>query len=191
MADDYLPSGVIQEESSEAKGLQVISYFCDTTKRANYETIIRSIGQKLSLLPDFTIAQKAQEFYNKKTLGLTSKIYIKEYEDLVHSLLSERSELYNVALLIDGLNECDPPQDAEALCAFIRDIVIKNPQLRVLFSSHEKLSGSEKLKEHIEQVKVVATAPGNELENFVKTEIKFRQAELKDSKCIFRKCIPL
>ena len=186
MANGYLPSGVIQEESSEAKGLQVISYFCDTTKRVNYETIIRSIGQKLSLLPDFAIAKAAQKFYHEKTVGLTSKIYTKDYEDLVLNLLKERSESYNIALLIDGLNECDPPQDAERLCTFINDYVIKNPQVRVLFSSHEQLSVSEKLKEHIEPVIVAATAPGNELEDFVKTELKFRQAELKGSQSIFR-----
>lgn len=168
-------------------GLQVIPYFCDTSKRANYETIIRSIARKLSLLPDFTIAQAALKFYNKKKPGLTSTIYIKEYEDLVRSLLSERSESHNIALLIDALNECDPSRDAERLCAFISDIVSKHPQVRVLFSSHEHLSGSEELKEHLEKMEVVATAPRNELEYFIKTEIKVRQAKLKGSGSIFRK----
>lgn len=70
-----------------------------------------------------------------KSLRLSSEIYIEGYEDLVRSLLNERSECYNVALLIDGLNESDPPQDSELLCALISDIVIKNPQVRVLFSS--------------------------------------------------------
>ena len=187
MADGCLSSGLTQEEMSKAKVLQVIPYFCDTTNRPSYETIIRSIAQKLSLLPDFNIAQAALNFYNDKKLPPTSKIDIEDYEDLVHSLLNERSECYNIALLIDGLNECDPPQDAERLCAFMSEIVIKNPHIRVLFSSHERLSGSEKLKEHFEKVEVIATAPGSDLEDFVKTEIKFRQSELKDSESIFSK----
>lgn len=74
-----------------------------------------------------------------KSLRLSSEIYIEGYEDLVRSLLNERSECYNSALLIDGLNECDASKNAELLCAFISDIVIKNPQVRVLFSSHERL----------------------------------------------------
>ena len=184
MADGYLQSGVIQEEAPKAKGLQVIPYFCDTSKRTNYETIIRSVGRKLSLLPNFTIAKVAQEFSEKTS---DSPIYIKEYENLVRSLFIERSKSYNIALIIDALNECDPPQDAQRLCGFISEIVSKNPQVRVLFSSHEQLSGSEKLKGHLEKVEVVAIAPGNELRDFVQTEIKFRQAELKDSGSIFRK----
>lgn len=181
MADGYPPR-------DDVKGLQVISYFCDTSKRANYETVIRSIGRKLSLLPDFTIARKAQDFYNKHTSGLTATIYIKEYEDLVRDLLNERSKSYNIVLLIDALNECDPFQDAERLCAFISEIVSKNPQVCVLFSSHEQLSGSEQFKEmHLEKMEVVASAPGNALEDFVRTEIKFREDKLKDSRSIFRK----
>ncbi|KAF6221667.1 hypothetical protein HO133_001635 [Letharia lupina] len=177
LADGYLPRDDV---------LQVISYFCDTSKRANYETVIRSIGRKLSLLPDFTIARKAQDFYNKHTSGLTATIYIKEYEDLVRDLLNERSKSYNIVLLIDALNECDPFQDAERLCAFISEIVSKNPQVWVLFSSHEQLSGSEQFKEmHLEKMEVVANAPGNALEDFVRTEIKFREDKLKDSRSIF------
>ncbi len=167
MTDCYLPSGVIQEEASKAKGLQVIPYFCDTSKRANYETIIRSIARKLSLLPDFTIAQAALKFYNKKKTGRTSTIYIKEYEDLVRSLLGERSKSHNIALVIDALNECDPSQDAERLCAFINEIVSNHPEVQVLFSSHEQLAGSEKLKDHLQELEVVTTAPENELEYFV------------------------
>ena len=179
-----------QEKKSKTKVLQVISYFCDTTKRPSYETIIRSIGQKLSLLPDFTIARAAKEFYNNGNLPLHPEMCIKDYEDLVGSLLKERSECHNIALLIDGLNECDPPRDAERLCTFIRDIVTENPQVRVLFSSHEKVSGSEQLKEHLQEVEVFGTAPGSELKDFVKTEIKFRQSELKGSGSIFSKFIP-
>ena len=186
MADGYLQSGVIQEEAPKAKGLPVIPYFCDTSKRTNYETIIRSIGRKLSLLPNFTIARVAQEFY-EKTSNSDSPIYIKEYENLVRSLFIERSESYNIALLIDALNECDPPEDAGRLCEFISEVVSENPQVRVLFSSHEKLLGSEHLKEHLEKLEVVAIAPGNELSDFVQTEIKFRQAKLKDSRSIFGK----
>lgn len=141
----------------------------------------------MSLLPDFTIAQAAREFYNKKTSGLTSTICIEDYEDLVRSLLIEHSESYNIALLIDALNECDPSRGAERLCDFISEIVSKNPQVRVLFSSHEQLSGSEQLKEHLEEIEVVATAPGSVLKDFVETEIKFRQAKLKGSGSIFRK----
>ena len=179
-----------QEKKSKTKVLQVISYFCDTTKRPSYETIIRSIGQKLSLLPDFTIARAAEEFYNNGTLPLSPETCIKDYEDLVSSLLNERSECHNIALLIDGLNECDPPRDAERLCSFISKIATENPQVRVLFSSHEQLSGREQLKEHLQKVQVFGTAPGSELEDFVKTEIKFRQSELKDSESIFSKSIP-
>ena len=115
---------------------------------------------------------------------------IKDYEDLVGSLLEERSECHNIALLIDGLNECDPPRDAERLCTFISKLVIENPQIQVLFSSHERLSGSEQLKEHLQKVEVFETAPGSELKDFVKTEIKFRQSELKDSESIFSMFIP-
>ena len=105
----------------------------------------------------------------------------------MRSLFNERSESYNIALIIDALNQCDPPKDAERLCNFISEVVSKDPQVRVLFSSHEQLSGSEKFKEHLEKVEAVAIAPGNELRHFVQTEIKFRQAELKDSGSIFRK----
>ena len=156
----------------------------------------------MSLLPDFTIAQAAQEFYDKKKLGHTHTISIRDYENLVRRLLNERSESYNIALFIDALNECDPSRDAEGLCVFISEIVSENPQVRVLFSSHEQLSGSEHLKEHLAKMEVVTPTLGDELEDsmkteikfrqaelegFIKTEIKFRQAKLKDSESIFRK----
>lgn len=197
MADGYLPSGHTQETALEAKGLLVIPYFCDTTKRAKYETIVRSIARKLSLLPDFTIAQEALEFYDTNSKGLTHTIDITEYEDLVRSLLKERSKSCNIALLIDALNEIDarneydPPQNVERLCYFLSEIVCMNPRVRVLFSSHEQLSGSEKFKENLEKVEVVKSAPKDELKDFINKEIKFRKIKLEDSNSIFRKKITL
>ena len=188
MASSYLPSGVTQGEDAKSKGLLVVSYFCHTTKRPNYETIIRSIGQKLSLLPDFTIAQAAQTFYSDKLIGIKCELDVTEYEDLVRSLLTEHSKSCNIVLLIDALNECDPRSDMERVCGFLKEIVSMNPHVWILFSSHEQMSGSEKLNEYLEKpIQVVVAAPKDELKHFVEKEISFRQGQLKDSDSIFCK----
>lgn len=67
LADGYLPSGVTlykKRRQRLSRVLQVVHYFRDTINRLRYEMIIRSIVQKLSLLPDFNIAQAAQKSHN-------------------------------------------------------------------------------------------------------------------------------
>ena len=53
---------------------------------------------------------------------------LKDYEELVTSLLKERLQSCNIVFIIDALNQCDPLQDAEKLCTFVHDIVDENPQ---------------------------------------------------------------
>jgi hypothetical protein len=69
----------------------------------------------------------------------------------------------------------------------LSEIIQRNPRVWVLFSSHEQLSGSERFEEHLKKVEMVATVPTDELKDFTQAEISYRQAELKNSKNIFRK----
>lgn len=136
-------------------------------------------------MPDFTLAPAARKFYNTKRTPLRPSIYYKNYEDLVRQLLEEISKSYNVALVIDALNECDPPKDAERLCKFLSEIVSEFPHVSVLFSSHEHMYGPEKFKELIEEVNVIESAPADEIKEFVKAELNYRDSELKHSESIF------
>ena len=110
---------------------------------------------------------------------------LKDYEELVKSLLKERSQSCNIVLVIDALNQCDPLQDAETLCTFVHEIVNENPQIRVVFSSHEQLSGVKQLKNHLEEIQVTAAAPPDSIKAFIHNELKFRQSKLEGSESIF------
>lgn len=137
-------------------------------------------------MPDFTLAPAAQKFYNEKT-PLRSPDYYKKYEVLVRELLTEISKSYNVALVIDGLNECYPPKDAEVLCKFLGQIVSDLPHVWVLFSSHEHMYGPEHFQKHIEVVKVIESAPADRIKDFVKAELKYRHSQLARSGSVFCK----
>ncbi|KAL1595121.1 hypothetical protein SLS60_009808 [Paraconiothyrium brasiliense] len=190
LADSWLPridlmelmEGADLENSTFAlkgEGLRVISYFCDSTKRVNRETVIRALGRKLALLPDSSVARVALNFFEKKSQGLRTPVYIKEWEDLVSKLLEQCSDMsYHIVLIIDALNEIEPPEDIDHLCSFLGKIVKDNRNISVLISSHEHISSIRRLEKYIVKVDIVANAPKTEIESFIEAELEYRRIEL-------------
>ena len=107
------------------------------------------------------------------------------YQDLVDQLLEEMSGSYNVVLVIDALNECDPPKDVERLCKFLRGLVQKHPHFWVLFSSHEHMNGVAEFQDGLEVVKVVQDGPVDGITKLVKAELSHRCKMLSQSGSLF------
>ncbi|KAJ4347238.1 uncharacterized protein N0V89_011177 [Didymosphaeria variabile] len=202
LADSWLPridlmelmEGADLENSTFAlrgEGLRVVSYFCDSTKRVNRETVIRALGRKLAFLPDSSVARVALDFFEDKSQGLRTPVYIKEWEGLVSKLLEQCSAMsYHIVLIIDALNEIEPPEDIDHLCNFLGKIVNNYRNISVLISSHEHISSIRRLEKYIDKVGVVANAPKTEIDSFIDGELKHRRTELTkfgDNKSIFCK----
>jgi hypothetical protein len=163
----------------KGEGLRILSYFCDSTKRVNRETVIRALGRKLAFLPDSSVARTALKFYENRSQGLRSPVYIKEWENLVFELLEQCAVMsYHIVLVIDALNECDPPEDIDLLCIFLHKIVEKYSHVSILISSHEHIPSIERLKKHMDKVRVVTNAPETEIERFIDEELRHRRTEL-------------
>ena len=156
----------------------------------NYETVVRALGRKLAFLPDFSIAKVAQDLFERKSHGLKSPVYIKEWEELVFALLQQWLAMsYHIVLIIDALNEIDPIEDSEKLCILLTKIIEKFPAVSILLSSHENIWGKKRLRSHTVTVDIVAKAPQRDMESFIDGELEHRYTELKNlgSESIFCK----
>jgi hypothetical protein len=181
---------------SQSKALRIIPYFCTTlagqTKRPNYQIIIRSITQKLALLPDFTLAQLAQDRYNKAQRPPKKKLEEEDWEKLLKNLVKQEINSSKIVFLVDALDKCDSssPSAAERLLRFFKELVNEYPHVYFLCSSHPHVPvGTYFETETVYNVDAIPSVTGEEMENFIDTEIKSRKADIKDS--IFCKLIVL
>src|ERR1700753_409804 len=107
------------DQAMEDRTLRVIPYFCTASAgqsmRPDYQTIIRAISQKLSLLPDFTLALSAEAFYDLKARGLQQLLPTDDWEKCLIDLLCEGSCSSNFVFVLDALDECASTEDTQQL----------------------------------------------------------------------------
>ncbi|KAF7507433.1 hypothetical protein GJ744_010492 [Endocarpon pusillum] len=97
-----LSENYLRREQSETPGdegqldrlLQVIPYFCTVlttrSERADYSTIIRALTRKISLMPDFTLARRAETFHGQYTRVSEEPGDITIWEKFLHSVFFKK-----------------------------------------------------------------------------------------------------
>lgn len=134
----------------QGRELRIIPYFCAASKtgstRPNFETIIRAMVQHLALLPDFTLAEPAQERYNKMTSaqGQTEDSKPDWWTDLFKELIKSGADQYHFVFIVDALDECieptaDEPSAAEKVLEFMSNIMKLYTNVCLLCSSHQQV----------------------------------------------------
>lgn len=171
--------------------LRVVPYFCDasstgsTTTRPEYETIIRALVRHLSLLPDFTLAKLAQARYDRatSTRGQDDQLDISQWEDLFKKLVDAGTNEYRFIFLVDALDECLDPQQAERFLKFMSNEVMRTySNVYLLCSSHQHVRvGNYFSAECRHDVEVTHEATAHNMENFIAGELVSREATSKDS----------
>ena len=174
---------------SESRVVRIMPYFCDANKtgstRPDYETMIRALIRHLSLLPDFTLAKPAQDRYNKatSTRGPGDDPDIGEWEDLFMELIKAGEDDYQFVFIVDALDECLNPLEAELFLDFMSDRIMSDyPNVYILFSSHQQVRVSHYFCEDFcHEVEVNPAATAQQMETFVVGELVRRKRTSKDS----------
>jgi hypothetical protein len=135
--------------------------------------------RKLSLLPDFTIAESAASFHARATRGLQEQPTIEDWEGLIRDLLKEDGSSSNFVFLIDALDECEPHNDNERLLQFFCDLLKRYPNIRVLCSSRNHVPVQKYFDEEIlDELDLISSSPADEIERFICSEIRWREKKL-------------
>ena len=169
--------------------LRVVPYFCDASNtgstRPDYETIIRALVRRLSLLPDFTLAKPAQDLYNSatSTRGQGDDPEIGVWEDLFEKLIDAGAHEYQFVFIVDALDECrDLPQVEKFLKYMKHRVMGQDSNVYLLCSSHQQVRVSNHFhKEILQDVEVTAAATAYEMERFVNGELERRKEDSGDS----------
>lgn len=166
----------------------MIPYFCTAlsgeSKRADYSTIIRALAQKISLMPDFTLAQQAEAFYSQHTRGFQETVEIPLWEDFLRKLLSADNRVSDFVLVIDALDECDSreePEDSGKLLDFLRDLMLKFPNVHILCSSRQHVPVKKYFSDEVLYAVDALSAPSFEMRNFIRDEIDSRRDKQQGS----------
>lgn len=168
--------------------MRVIPYFCTAltgeSKRADYQTIIRALSRKISLLPDFTLAQQAEAFHNQNNRGLQELVHILAWEDLLRDLLRDDKGATDFVFVIDALDECDSseePGDSGKLLDFMRGLLVEFPNVQMLCSSRDHVPAQKYFGDDILYKVSALAAPAEEIQNFIRDEIESWRSQQKDS----------
>ncbi|PMD15105.1 hypothetical protein NA56DRAFT_357310 [Hyaloscypha hepaticicola] len=131
-------------EGHPSRPMRVVPYFCTAltgeSKRADYQTIIRALSRKISLLPDFTLAQRAEALHSQNNRGLQELVGILAWEEFLRGLLRDDKGTTDFVFVIDALDECDSseePVDSEKLLDFMRGLMGEFPNVQMLCSSRQ------------------------------------------------------
>ena len=205
MSENYL-----RPEQSEASNdkwkpnrpLRVIPYFCNArsgeSKRADDETlssdesegagyysiVVRALAQKISLMPDFTLAQPAKNFYGTHTRGIQKPIDIELWEEFLRDLLKDDGEASDFVFIIDALDECDPVEDpvnSEKLLDFMSELMQKFPNIQILCSSRQHVPVKKYFSDEVLYPVDALSAPDVEIQNFIRSEIDNRRNKQQGS----------
>ena len=163
--------------------LRVIPYFCtarsDESKRADYYSIIiRALARKVSLMPDFTLAQRAEAFHSQHTRGLQEGVNILLWEEFLRDLLRDVKGVSDFVFVIDALDECDmveEPVNSEKLLDFMRGLIQEFPNIQVLCSSRKHVPVGKYISNGLLYPVDALSAPYNEIESFIRSEIDSRR----------------
>jgi len=162
--------------------LRVVPYFCTvaTSRRPDYETIIRSMSQKLSWMPDFTLAKPAENLHNITQRGLHQSLTTDDWEQLLRELLKCGTDSTKIVFIVDALNECDST-DAERLLEFMSEIMEDCPHVQLLCSSHQHVRVNKWIRtEILHTVDVVADATAEDMKAFINGEIEYLRKKIKE-----------
>ena len=192
MSENYLPpkpSEAPTDERQYDRPLRVIPYFCtarsDESERADYySTIIRAFARKVSLMPDFTLAQRAKKFHGKHTRGLQKPVDIGLWEEFLRDLLRDDEGVSDFVFVIDALDECDPVEDpvnSEKLLDFMRELMQKFPNIQILCSSRQHVPVRKYISEKMYYPVDSLSAPNDEIQYFIRDKIESRRNEQQGS----------
>lgn len=192
MSENYLrreQSEASNDKRQSNRPLRVIPYFCtarsDESKRADYySTIIRALARKIFLRPDFTLAQRAKKLHGKHTRGLQKPVDIKLWEEFLHDLLRDDEGVSDFVFVIDALDECDfveDPEHSEKLLDFMRELMHKFPNIQILCSSRQHVPVKKYFSDEVLYPVDALSAPDDEIQNFIRSEIDYRKNKQQDS----------
>lgn len=176
------------DEGQPDRPLRVIPYFCTALsgeqKRADYSTIIRALARKISLMPDFTLAQRAETFYTEHTRGLQERVETPLWKEFLRELLRDDKGVSDFVFVIDALDECDSaeePEDSGKLLDFMRELMREFDNIQILCSSRQhvpiKNYFSDEVLYHVDPL----SGPPEEIQNFIRDEIDSREDKQRDS----------
>lgn len=184
----------------EGKELRIIPYFCDAsetgTTRPTYETIVRRLIARLSLLPDLTLAEPALTRYEKLTSaeGQNDDDDPDWWTPTFKELIADGADQYHFVFLIDALDESidlstDGPAAAEVFLQKVSEVMKSHSNVSLLCSSHQqvplpKYFGAGNLFcdiDTLEDIEVTAAATLKQMETFVTVEIERRKLGAQES----------
>ncbi|KAI2607977.1 hypothetical protein GGR54DRAFT_390625 [Hypoxylon sp. NC1633] len=167
----------------QGDALRIIHYFCDASntesKRPEYETIIRSLASRLSLLPNFTIAEPALKLHGKYAdiPGQANTIPPERWAEFLEDLVKEGSSKYKVVFLVDALDECEQPE-VRLLLKLMKGIMERNPNILFICSSYYQSPVREYFSDEIlQEVEITKTRTKYEMEGFIAGELARRQSD--------------
>jgi hypothetical protein len=181
-----LAENIVPDQAMGEQTLRVIPYFCTASvgqsRRPDYETIIRAISQKLSLLPDFALAHSAEILHSRTAQGLPQSLTTDDWEMLLNDLLCEGSRSSSFVFVLDALDECTSPEETQRLLEFLEGVVRRHPSVQVLFSSRQHVPVKDYFDDAIlYTMDVVSGAPKEEITSFISSEVEHRRDKVKDS----------
>ena len=178
-----------------SRKVRIVPYFCEAkgTTRPDYETIIRALIRHLSLLPDFSLAKVARDWYSKatSTRGQGDDPDVGEWEDFFEELVQGAVREYKFVFIVDALDECLDLREAELFLDFMSKRIMRSyPNVYMLCSSHQQVRVSDYFyEERRHDVEVTPTATAHEMEKFITGERERRKSTSGDS--IFCKWNPV
>lgn len=148
-----------------------------------YETIVRSMCYHLALLPDFTLAKAAETLYStsNSAQGLPQGNKNPDWEDVFTQLLDDGPSQSQFVFLIDALDECDR-RDVERLLDFMKTVVDKRSNTRLLCSSHQHVRVRAYFRQEVlQEVEVTTATNKDEMSNFITRELLYLRDETTES----------
>lgn len=178
----------------QGRELRIIPYFCAVNKtgstRPNFETIIRAMVWRLARLPDFTLAEPAQQRYNKMTSaqGQTEDSKPDWWTDLFKELIKSGADQYHFVFIVDALDECieptaDEPSAAEKVLEFMSNIMKLYTNVCLLCSSHQQVRVCDYFgldnkfygENILQEVEVTVNATEDAMKAFITGELSRRE----------------
>ena len=171
-----------------SKVVRVVPYFCDASTgstQPDYETILRALVRKLSLLPDFTIAKPAQDLYDSanSTPGEDDDPDIGVWESLFEQLIKAGADEYQFVFIVDALDECLSLSHAKEFLHYLNNKIMKPySNVYLLCSSHQQVPVNLHFREEwLYDVEVTVAATADEMKDFIVGELNRRKKKAGES----------
>jgi hypothetical protein len=147
--------------------------------------IVRSLAQKLSWQPDFTVAKPARHQYNISARGLKEELATSKWEELMKSLLGGIPRESFVIFVIDGLDQCADSAYADLL-TFMAEVLAAAKNVCFLCSSRQHVPVKRLLGEIPIYEVNIRDETKEDMETFIKKEIASRKPDtFKEGDSVF------